>query len=481
MDRYVDNDRFTEVHEVVAEADGVAELLSEWGGDHREWQGEDRTMGATLARLREWSDPRPPRNSMLLWFGHGESNEDDALLAVRGAGTDGEDDSITPGQLGEYLVRNSRRRAFAEYWAVVVVEACGAARFVDQLLAYVLQRRAAVRLLLIGSGADQGSGYAASFREVLAEVLTEFSGNYHYIRLRDLAQRIQDLLSPGRVLYLLDGDEQLVRSSPSGRSVMMTLEDYARPRSEAQTVPEPDSAVVLGSVPSGLATAGGDAPTGELSWFFVGRTKERDRIAWWLASTGHGLLAVTGPPGCGKSALLGHLSSSVGPSAASSGADGASRHEPWADDVPRPQLDTFLNLTGASVRQIVSQLARVFGVPAPSGISGDDERIRTLLDAVRSKGARTRTLFADGLDASADPSDSLTCCGCWARNPAYTWWSAPGRPPRTASTYRVPRQRTCWTRWVVPRWTRCVCTPTRRTSPFTCVRSCVPNGPCSRA
>ncbi|MFD9584048.1 hypothetical protein ACFWBM_05080 [Streptomyces sp. NPDC059980] len=409
MDSYADADRFAEVGEVVAEADAVAGLLSEWGGEHRVWKGADRTLNATQVRLREWSEARPPSNSMLLWLGHGESNQDDAMLAVRGAGTDGQDDRITPQELGDHLVRNFRRRALADRWAVVVVEACGAARFVDELLAYVLRRRAAVRLLLIGSGADQGSGYAASFREVLTRVLTEFSDNYSHIRLRDLAQRIQDLLSPGRVLCLLEGDEQVVRRKPSGRPVIMTLEDHARPRGEllpapAQTGTTPDGPPPGETAPPQLTPVGADALTGELSWFFVGRIEERRRIADWLAAADHGLLAVTGPPGCGKSALLGHILLGTGPSAQPRPVGEAPLHEPWPEDVPRPRADTFLNLTGASVRQVVGQLSQVFAVPAPPEISNDDERIRGFLNAVGSGDGRHRILFADGLDASPDPN-----------------------------------------------------------------------------
>ncbi|PPS82708.1 AAA family ATPase [Streptomyces sp. MH60] len=397
MDTYVDTSRFAELHEVVAEADGVAELLTGWGGEHRPWQGEDRTGGATEARLREWSRARPPRNSMLLWFGHGESNEDDALLAVRGAGVDDEDDSVKPDQLGDHIVRQFRRRAREDYWAVVVVEACGAARFVDKLLMYVVNRRAAERLVIIGSGADQGWGYLASFREVLTTVLGEFSGNYSHIRLRDLAQRIQDLLEPGRVWYQLAGDEILARRDGAAASVIMTLEDYARPRAEtASAEPAPVPADASAPVPAG-------SPSGELSWLFVGRSGERDRIAGWLADADHGVLAVTGPPGCGKSALLGHILLRAAGHGESPGAGPALRHDPWPEDVPRPRADTFLNLTGASVRQAVGQLAEVFAVATAPDASNDDERIRALLDAVRP-GERRWTLFADALDASDDPN-----------------------------------------------------------------------------
>ncbi|WP_432017655.1 hypothetical protein [Streptomyces hydrogenans] len=401
MDTYVDTSRFAELDEVVAEADGVAELLSTWGGEHLRWQGEDRTGGATEARMREWSRARPPRNSMLLWFGHGESNEDDALLAVRGAGVDDEDDSVKPDQLGDHIVRQFRGRAREDCWAVVVVEACGAARFVDKLLTYVVKRRAAERLVIIGSGADQGRGYLASFREVLTTVLDEFSSNYSHIRLRDLAQRIQDLLEPGRVWYQLAGDENLVRQDGSAAPVIMTLEDYARPRTEvASAVPvtglTPGPATAPTSVPVG-------SPSGELSWLFVGRSRERGRITSWLTDADHGVLAVTGPPGCGKSALLGHILLRAAGHGEPPGAELALRHEPWPEDVPRPRADTFLNLTGASVRQVVGQLAEVFAVAPLPDIFNDDEHIRALLDAVRP-GERRWTLFADALDASDDPN-----------------------------------------------------------------------------
>ena len=45
----------------------------------------------------------------------------------------------------------------------------------------------------------------------------------------------------------------------------------------------------------------------ERGWYFTGREKPLRRIVAWLRCAESGLLVVTGPPGCGKSAVLGRL------------------------------------------------------------------------------------------------------------------------------------------------------------------------------
>ena len=182
MDSYVDASRFAEVAEVVAEAGGVAGLLGDWGGEHRVWKGEDRTLGATQVRLREWSEARPPRNSMLLWFGHGESNQDDAMLAVRGAGTDGEDDHITPRNwaITSYATSGvGRTRTAGQSWWSRPVVPPGSSTSCWRTSCSGAPPSACCSSARSGPG----SGYVASFREVLASVLTEFSDNYSHIRL----------------------------------------------------------------------------------------------------------------------------------------------------------------------------------------------------------------------------------------------------------------------------------------------------------
>ncbi|MEV4517514.1 hypothetical protein AB0K00_52230 [Dactylosporangium sp. NPDC049525] len=67
-------------------------LFGALGGAEHGWEvpAEERTLSAVAARLVGWAERSQPRNSVLLWMGHGESDGRDAWLAVydsqRGAG-----------------------------------------------------------------------------------------------------------------------------------------------------------------------------------------------------------------------------------------------------------------------------------------------------------------------------------------------------------------------------------------------------------
>ena len=231
----------------------------------------------------------------------------------------------------------------------------------------------------------------------------------------------------------------MARRNRSG-PVIMTLEDHARPRGEplASQVP---AGTGVGASPPGevvapqLTPASADALAGELSWFFVGRTEERGRIANWLATADQGLLAVTGPPGCGKSALLGHILLRTGQSAeprtsARTPARALARGHsaPPGGHVPEP--DRWIS------RQVVGQLVQVFAVPAPPDTANDDERIRALLtpSGLVTNGAGPYRRWA-GRVRGTEPLRLLRLLGAL---PGAGGRSAHGRRRWTASTYRVP-------------------------------------------
>ncbi|MCM2424908.1 AAA family ATPase [Streptomyces sp. RKAG337] len=359
--------------EATAEIEAIAELLKPWGGEPVPWQTPRRTQSAVSARLGSWSREENPRNSVLLWVGHGNGNDQEANLVVAGDESSDHDDEYTPAAMARHLI--DRYRQDDPYWVVVMVEACGAALFVDHLQAELLRRGAADRILLIGSGAKHGKGYLAAFRAVLARVFRDVNGNDSYISLRDLGQRIEDLLVPGSVLSKRIGGGRLVRASPPVPPVTMTLDDLSRPAAAVETA--------LTGPPAGVSSSGLSAPGGEFSPFFVGRAGSRGVVIRWLEESEQGLLVVTGPPGCGKSAFLADLLRRA--------------------SVRAPRADVALNLTGASMSQVVDSLAGQFGVDAPAWSVSDDPRVEDLLDRIDRAPERKATVVADALDAAVDP------------------------------------------------------------------------------
>ena len=185
------------------EAARIVTLLVEFGAVGRPWEmpGPARTKTGVSGRLADWADPVMPRSSVLLWIGHGESNRAQAWLAVyetrkRMSGT-----GIMPGEFAEHIANEWHRRAFDEppTWAVVVIEACGAERFVDLINAELLKDpNRPKRLALVGVG-GQGAGNLGEFQRALALTLASYTDNDDTVRLTDLMIRLQDRIAAGTI------------------------------------------------------------------------------------------------------------------------------------------------------------------------------------------------------------------------------------------------------------------------------------------
>ncbi len=153
--------RYAESEELIgaqAEADAIAGLLGRYGGVVHSWDvpPEERDVLAAKSRLDEWA--MATRSSVLLWLGHGKTKDGRArLLARQSADTD---ELIPPDTLTDKLVDLLKRRE-ENFWVAVVVEACSASAFVNEMWAPLNSRQRAGVLLItssVGCAASWSSG-----------------------------------------------------------------------------------------------------------------------------------------------------------------------------------------------------------------------------------------------------------------------------------------------------------------------------------
>ncbi|MFJ4896433.1 tetratricopeptide repeat protein [Streptomyces sp. NPDC088727] len=90
--------------------------------------------------------------------------------------------------------------------------------------------------------------------------------------------------------------------------------------------------------------------------FFTGRKEVLGRIAAWLETDGSGLLLVTGPAGCGKSAVLDRIATLTDP---------LRRERTESDPGPRRRPLASVLLRDLSPLRAASELARQLGLPEP--------------------------------------------------------------------------------------------------------------------
>lgn len=375
----------------------IADLLTPVGGLLHAWSPANGNRDAAWVKqqLGGWADRDGPRSSVLLWVGHGESDGIDAWLASFGTAQHKKGAGHNATELADHLDDEwSARRQDAEAWTLVVIEACGAERFVELLAAAVFAKPNPPECFALLAGGGRGSSFLTTVPKALNAVLQSYEDNDEVIRIDDLVGRLENRLEFGRAIRSgLGRARPLVRPRVFSQGVTAPHDVYAELKEFIAGLPEDQRSFF---VPKAQGTE-----LGELTWYFEGRGRERREIADWLASNSSGLLAVTGPAGSGKSAVLGNIVVHTNPGLRDLLVrTGQVERLASPEQPPDNVFDAVVLLTGLSTSEVVDRLAAEIGVEAFEPGLEPTAKVDALRSAISG-----RAVLVDALDEAQDPVD----------------------------------------------------------------------------
>ncbi|MFE1592363.1 AAA family ATPase, partial [Nocardia sp. NPDC058705] len=360
----------------------------------------ERGLNNVRKRINAWRNAVHPA-TILYWVGHGSTdNANTAVLYHADSEPDLPDDGVAPYVIAKAI---ASRLCEDDTWAIIVIDACGSQKFIDLLQAQLLvQEKVAGRYLLVGGLSGEGSSTLGTFSSSLDSLLnTTFAGEF-LIELSKLADefdrrearversRLVDR-DPRRVPVLRRRHAVLINSSVD---VIHELEQALRGLSDDE---------LRHFLPK---AHGGELPftetvLGEQSWYFEGRTTETHRIIDWLKTAEPGMLVVTGAPGSGKSALLGHLVVHSNPSLRTALTKAGVLVEVPDDQRPPDAIfDLVLHLTGTTPEEVLARIAEGIGAGQPP--TGSVHESTSWLRDQLGKRPLT-TIVIDALDEAVEP------------------------------------------------------------------------------
>lgn len=395
-EEYADQRSFPRLTGAVAQMEGVAALLEGLGiaahvvgGGNPSWATFDESLTAWSEGWREAGAPKP---AIVVWSGHGVLIDDELRLALCDLDLDVEQvtrdaRALKRGVSAETLVNDAVASGADQI--LVIIDTCHAGDAVGRGLEKTLRRWATTSAppgrakwfgIMAACQRDETSDGSGPLLTALAEVLRAGPAAPEY---RSAWSAHNELVSGPDLLAALgerwDGEGQTPVPAALGTGRPVFPNPRHMPRAPARLVEH-------------LVLAARGAGYREEGWFFTGRREVLGRITAWLEADTAGLFLVTGPAGCGKSAVLGRIATLADPvRRAETEAHGGLREDDPAPD-PRPGRSSLasVHLRGLSPLQAASELARQLGLPEPRNADDFRGELREL--------SPQPVLVLDGLD-----------------------------------------------------------------------------------
>ena len=413
IDKYRHHPNLTKMHRNVED---VINILSRSGfarsGVDLIGDGEVRTIDNAI---RDWEPNR--RRAILYWAGHGQALDGgDFYLCCTNTPRNTEPDAYTAmsaTHLGELLAT----KKVAEM--VLLVDACnaggGADRIIDAFRKKVARTGSAgprPSLAVITSASHRQKARENGFSLALARVLLDgappdpdyllWTDRDRYVTPPELAQALQRIMKGSDFSHLQVPDHGMAGSvgrffpNPRYRDNLPDIEVELKLHQSFLDADILDHFMVKFR---------GIDPGDERGWYFTGREEVLRQVVHWLSGDGHGMLVVTGPPGCGKSAVLGRLA--------------VLSSEKYRAEVERHQtltraaagtvppvgaIDAGVHAKGRTLSEVLTLLAQALDIPRPAG--GWQTAGEFVFEVARRK--RRVTVLLDALDeAAADSADVI--------------------------------------------------------------------------
>ena len=374
----------------------LADLLERFAPSVEYAQGFPKpTRNQAEQTLRGWfrRDTDFAIDTMMYWVGHGAWGDDEFYLVTSDSEAELDEwTSMSSSALAKFLKLDwSRRkpRADGAPWTVAVLDCCGGKLGVEHMIRQFDVVDSPQGLALVG-GND--ATFAGDFVDALAQTLETYDFNDREIRVRSLLENLA-LYSQGRVHADVSrlAPDAILLNRMAGPSALVVNQVAAATLRQVLADLTPDQRNHF------FAKAQG-AELDEMAWHFQGRRAESRRIAAWLNSDVPGMLVVTGPAGCGKSALLGRLVTTADPAVLTALLDaGVISEPPPRDEIPSRRIDAALHLTGKTFADVVAGLADA--LPGPTGPATGLGSLLTSIAAL----SEPLVVIADALDEAQDP------------------------------------------------------------------------------
>ncbi|MER5362105.1 tetratricopeptide repeat protein [Streptomyces sp. NPDC002785] len=394
-EEYADKRSFPRLTGAVAQMEEITGLLAGLGiaahvvgGGNPSWATFDEALTTWSEGWRETGAGKP---AIIVWSGHGVLIDDELRLALCDLDLDVEQvtrdaRALRRGVSAETLVHDAVASGADQI--LVIIDTCYAGDAVGRGLEKTLRRWATASTppgrakwfgIMASCRRNETSDGSGPLLTALAQVLKAGPASTEYRSAWSAHNALvsgPDLLAALGERWRGEGQTPVPATLGTGRPV------FPNPRH----VPGAPARLV-----EHLVLAARGVGYREEGWFFTGRKEVLGRIAAWLEADDAGLFLVTGPAGCGKSAVLGRIATLTDPvQRKETEAHGGLREDDPDPGLRRGRSLASVHLRGLSALQAASELARQLGLPEPRNVDDFRGELREL--------SPQPVLVLDGLD-----------------------------------------------------------------------------------